>query len=166
MESPIINFPESIAASMPDAKLFYRIKPGVVGVIGKLDTIPCLPICEIETGRIAVYHNDDLQPLLPKSYLQLAAVYTSDDSDDYLVPTGKVFIRFEDKALLKEHTDELERVGFRLNQLAPFVENAGWLESDKNDIAEALRDYPLLASLPEVVHVEPQMLRQRVTRSL
>lgn len=164
MESPIVNFPESIAASVPDAKLFYRKKSGVLGVIGKLDEIPCLPICEIEAERIAVYGSDDLQPLLTKLSFKLVAVYSSNDSDDYLVPTGKVFIRLDDKALLKDITNELKQIGFKLIQLAPFVENAGWLEFDKYNIAAALREYPSLASLPGVLQVEPQLLRQSVAR--
>lgn len=166
MESPIEIFPESIAASAPDAKLFYRKKSGVVGVIGKLVEIPCSPICEIEADRIAVYRSDDLPPLLSKSSFKLVAVYSSDDSDDYLVPTGTIFIRLEDSALLNDLTKELEPIGFKLARLATFAENAGWLESDNNNIAEALRQYPLLASLPRVIRVEPELLRQSVNRVL
>lgn len=95
---------------------------------------------------------------------QIAPVYRIGERGSLAVPTGRVFVRFEERTTLESHRQEIERAGFVIQQALPYAPQASWLQPKSGHITDALQDFPKLTRLPGIQTVEPQMLMQRQLR--
>ena len=103
-----------------------------------------------ESGRL---ENGDFGP-----------VYRIGEGGPMAVPTGRVFVRFDERTSLASRREEIERTGFVIQQPLSYAPQAGWLTPQSGQIADALQDFPKLAQLAGVQAIEPQMLLQREMR--
>jgi hypothetical protein len=80
------------------------------------------------------------------------------------VPTGRVFVRFQDDVAAETRSDELKRAGYRIATAPAYAPNAAWLEAEDGEAATALRNIGRLETISGVVNVEPQLLAPRAAR--
>jgi hypothetical protein len=80
------------------------------------------------------------------------------------VPTGRVLVRFREGVDAAGRADELGRAGFRVEEALSYAPHAAWVAAVAGGIVGALHGVEALRALPEVEHVEPQMLTGRQTR--
>ncbi len=95
---------------------------------------------------------------------EIAPVYRIGERGSLAVPTGRVFVRFEERTTLVSHLQEIERAGFVIQQVLSYAPQAGWLQPQSGRITDALQDFPKLTRLPGIQTVEPQLLMQRELR--
>jgi hypothetical protein len=80
------------------------------------------------------------------------------------VPTGLVFVRFDEAISLKEKTPVISRTGYRIDQVLSYAPHAGWLRAESDSISDALRGIDRLEALENVANVEPQVLMESARR--
>ncbi len=91
-------------------------------------------------------------------------VYQIGEGGPLAVPTGRVFVRFDERTPLASRREDIERTGFVIQQPLSYAPQAGWLTPQSGKIADALQDFPKLTRLAGILAVEPQMLMQRELR--
>jgi hypothetical protein len=91
-------------------------------------------------------------------------VYRIGEGGPLAVPTGRVFVRFDERTSLASRREEIERTGFVIQQPLSYAPQAGWLTPQSGRITDALQHFPKLAQLANIQAVEPQMLMQRELR--
>lgn len=92
-----------------------------------------------------------------------SAVYES-EGGALLVPTGQVFIRFEEGTPVEERRAAIEKIGYVIVQPLPYAPHAAWLRHKDDDVAAALSNIGALERLPGVENVEPQFISTRALR--
>lgn len=90
--------------------------------------------------------------------------YTSQPEGSPAVPTGRVFIRFEDGLKVADRSTEIEDAGYKIAEKIDYAENAAWLSERSGSIARALAGIEKLESIKGVENVEPQMLMKRAAK--
>jgi hypothetical protein len=148
------EFPEVIRASSADPAHEYRMlkthfavhtqpaKDGATGSIGE---------------HITIYPKDRFSGLGIKPS-DWSPVYSLAEGGTYAVPTGKVFVRLADGEKLADHADRVRAAGYAIDQILSYSPNAGWLRPEGSSIARGLAGLQVLAAIPGVVNVEPQMI--------
>jgi hypothetical protein len=91
-------------------------------------------------------------------------VYRERGSQDFAVPTGRVFLRFADGMAARSREAAIAAAGYRLLAVPDYAENAAWVDSTDGEIISALRGLDRLAAIPDVVKVEPQLLSPRALK--
>jgi hypothetical protein len=89
---------------------------------------------------------------------QVCAVYRVGQSGPLAVPTGQVFVRFEDNTLLRDRAEEIASAGFTIRQVLSYAPQAGWVHPTSGYVQDALQGYSRLEQIAGVHAVEPQML--------
>lgn len=91
-------------------------------------------------------------------------VYRETGSQDFAIPTGRVFMRFAEGIAAADRKPDIERAGYRIAALLDYAANAAWVEPTDGDIAAALHGLDRLAAIAGVDHVEPQLLSPRALK--
>jgi hypothetical protein len=91
-------------------------------------------------------------------------VYSAGPGGPLAVPTGRVFVRLAPGVRADERRDQFEAAGFRIEKTLSYAPNAAWLCPSTGSVAEALPRLDELEKLPDVEHVEPQLLMERSLR--
>lgn len=91
-------------------------------------------------------------------------VYRIGEGGPLAVPTGRVFLRFEERTSLSSRQRAIERAGFAIQQALSYAPHAGWVTPQSGRTADALERFPKLSQLAGVQAVEPQMLMQSQRR--
>lgn len=91
----------------------------------------------------------------------LVPVFSAGKEGPLAVPTGRVFIRLRDGVRPEQRRAELATAGFEIERTLPYAPNAAWLRPTNGGVAEALSRIGRLEALPDMAHVEPQMLLDR-----
>lgn len=112
----------------------------------------------LDEGRIAVYQGEP--PAQSKGWL--SPVYALEDGVALAVPTGEVFLQVAEGARVESLRQAIHQAGYRIREVLPYAPHAAWLTAQS--AAEALRNLPVLGSIPGVRGVEPQMLMPRQAR--
>ncbi|MHC5114805.1 MAG: hypothetical protein ACYTGP_10310 [Planctomycetota bacterium] len=95
----------------------------------------------------------------PGSMPAVIAVYARDPGGAPSVPTGKVHVRFVEGVRAEDRADDLVRAGYEIDAIPPPAPHTAWLRPADGEIATALAGLERLGSVPDVEHVEPEMLR-------
>ena len=77
------------------------------------------------------------------------------------MPTGRVFVRLAEGHDAGEHRAAFAGAGFRVERAVAHAPHAAWLRPDSGGASVALSALDAIRRLPDVVHVEPQMLLER-----
>lgn len=96
---------------------------------------------------------------------KVGPVYTLGPGGTLAVPTGRVFIRFQEGIAVATRRQEIEQAGYEIAQSITYAPHAAWLQACSGEIADALTDIPTLEKIAGVDNVEPQMLMHRASRS-
>jgi hypothetical protein len=95
---------------------------------------------------------------------EVAPVYSAGPDGPLAIPTGRVFVRLAEGVRVEDRRRAFEAAGFQIDKLLPYASNAAWLRPAQGGIAAALPLATDLGKLPDVVHVEPQLLLQRALK--
>ena len=130
------------------------------------DHIPDLPGCEcvaeLKAEQIQIYRGTVPEELRENALLNMTAVYSLSSGGGTAVPTGRLFVRFDDQ--VDAHTQQfaLRELGFEIERVPPYATNAAWIVSASSRPEDALHNIEKIRALPNVAHVEPQMLQPKV----
>lgn len=80
------------------------------------------------------------------------------DSGAAFVPTGRLFVRFEEGESAATHRSELSDAGFQIEEVPKFAPHAAWVRSADGSAVTALEGMSRLQGIPGVKRVEPQLL--------
>jgi hypothetical protein len=86
------------------------------------------------------------------------AVYRLGEKGSLAVATGAVFVRFREGIRPEERADALAEAGFGVEQTPPYAPHCAWLRPHSGRVGDALTGLEKLRAVPDVEHVEPQML--------
>jgi hypothetical protein len=91
-------------------------------------------------------------------------VYSTGEDGPLAVPTGRVFVRLSEGLRAEDHRSQFGAAGFEIEQVPSYAPDAAWLRPREGGVAAALNGLHELERLAGVVHVEPQLLRERAAR--
>ena len=160
----LTGFPRTLRVSTADPKAVYRRVPELIAiheravppegweVVLTLDDPPIL-VCRGDAGALPSALRDSVTP-----------VYALERRGSPAVPTGLVLVRFRDGIAATTCGEAMSRAGYQIHDLLPYAPSAAWVKAASGGIPASLRGIPALESLPDVVHVEPQMARRPVRR--
>jgi hypothetical protein len=112
-------------------------------------------------SSVAVYEG---HPPAARRSDDLIPVYSAGPQGPLAVPTGRVFVRFADGTRAEERRGDLEALGFTVERVLSYAPNAVWVTPTRGGPARALEQFEAIASLPGVVHAEPQLLLERARK--
>jgi hypothetical protein len=124
------------------------------------DTTPTRAAWILEGADIAVIRANDLT----SRYEPLGPVYRGVPGGGLAVPTGRVFVRFDEKAPAAQHQPELRRAGYVLEASPDWSRDAAWVTAIGGGVEAALCGLPALHGIPDLQHAEPELLRRREQR--
>jgi hypothetical protein len=114
--------------------------------------------------------NDGAIAVFPTGYGRRATgspqspVYALEPGGALAVPTGQLFVRFAEGVSAASRAEALREAGYQLVDSPRYAPHTAWVRSLAGDIGAALSGVNRLATLPDVEHVEPQMLMARHSR--
>jgi hypothetical protein len=111
--------------------------------------------------RYAVYEGT---PPAATATEDVLPVYSAGKEGPIAVPTGRVFVRLREGVRPDERRRQFADAGFEIEKILPYAPGAAWLRPAEGGVGEALDRMTVLEELPDVVHVEPQMLLERALR--
>ena len=111
--------------------------------------------------RFAVYKG---APPNDRSGEDVGPVYSAGPGGPLAVPTGRVFVRLAQGVRPEHRREQFEAAGFHIEQTLSYAPNAAWLRPATGGVAQALPGLAALGRLPDVVHVELQLLFERALR--
>ena len=146
----------------PDS--LYVLLPGYYAVHNRPPGTPSPgAVFLLNDGAIAVFQGKP-ETGAPASAANLSPVYRLHPEGPLAVPTGLVLVRFGEGVVAETRREELARAGYEIEESLAYAPQAAWVRARSGKIAAALEGIPALQALPDIEHVEPQMLMQRVRR--
>ena len=91
-------------------------------------------------------------------------VYGSGEEGPVAVPTGRVFIRLQEGLRPNDKLADFAAAGFEIERTVSYAPHAVWLRPTEGGVARALNGIAQLEAIPDVAHVEPQMLLERTLK--
>jgi hypothetical protein len=114
-----------------------------------------------EGNTLAIYPG---RPRARAAGADIRAVYSEGQDGPLAVPTGLIFVRLGGSVRPQARSGEFARAGFRIERTLSYAPDAAWLRAARGGAAAALAGLEGLRNVPDVVHVEPQMLRERALK--
>jgi hypothetical protein len=105
----------------------------------------------IHAGTPTEAHTDD----------DVIPVYSAGADGPLAVPTGRVFVRFADGIKAADRSASLQKLGLAIEKTLSYAPSAAWVTTVAGDATATLDHLAALEKLPDVTHVEPQMVMQR-----
>lgn len=156
--------PRQLPAGRQSSAPVYFLKNGYYAAHGLPPDTPTPGAAFVlDRGQIAVFPRDAAAPDTGPPKPTLGPVYAAADGP-LAVPTGLLFVRFKEGTLADDRRDDLERAGFAVVKVPRSAPHAAWVRARKGGIATSLARMSVLAAMPDVENVEPQMLMESVRR--
>jgi hypothetical protein len=159
----LTGFPRTLRVSTADPKAVYRRVPRLIAIHERTAPDGWEVVLTLEDPPIVVCRGD--AGALPRALLHsVTPVYALDRRGTPAVPTGLVLVRFRDGIAATGCGEAMSRAGYQIHDVLPYAPSAAWVKAASGGIPASLRGIPALESLPDVVHVEPQMVRRSAPR--
>jgi len=158
-------FPHTLHASTAQPKRLYRRQPELIAIHARVEPPPGWPVVlTLEDPPVVICRGDPRA--LPRALLDatLTPVYALTPNGAPAVPTGLVLVRFREGIAAAGCGDVVAREGFTIHEVLPYAPSAAWVRAASGGIPASLRGIPALESLPDVVNVEPQMVKRSARR--
>lgn len=158
-ESQQTSFPHEIVISSEDGVVMYTQLPGHFAIHGSLpDALGPSQITELDQEAISICRGNwpCLDQLDPGT--TVTPVYAPGGTSAPFVPTGLVFIRFNNAIMANHRREAIERAGYTISRLLPYAPHTAWLEARSGKINDALAQLDSLTFLDGVEAVAPQLL--------
>lgn len=104
-------------------------------------------------------------PPNPPLGIEVFPVYAASTDSTPAVATNRIFFRLEQGIPVESVRNEIEALGFRIDDVPAHAPNCAWLQPQSGRVEEALVKLAPLRALPGAAHVEPQLLRPRGWKS-
>lgn len=158
-------FPHTLHASTTQPKLLYRRRPDLIAIHDRIEPPAGWQVVLTLDDPPIVVCRGDARPL-PRTLLDatLTPVYALTPRGAPAVPTGLVLVRFREGIAAASCGDVVAREGFTIHDVLPYAPSAAWVRAVSGGIPASLRGIPALESLPDVVNVEPQMVKRSARR--
>jgi len=158
-------FPRTLRASTARPRVLYRRLPELIALHDRIEPPPGwevvltledppILVCRCGTGALPRGIED----------ATLTPVYALTRRGALAIPSGLVLVRFREGIAPASCGDLLAREGFAIHLVLPYAPGAAWVKAVTGGIPASLRGIPALESLPDVVDVEPQMLKRSARR--
>jgi hypothetical protein len=128
--------------------------------LGDAREAPSRALWVTEAPRLAVIHASDVEDL-PR----FGPVYRAEPAGTLAVPTGRVFVRFEQGLGAPERARILRDSGYRVEDMPSWAPGSAWIVPAEGGVAEALHGISELCAHAGVIHVEPELLRPKTKRT-
>jgi hypothetical protein len=140
----------------------YTLDPALVAMRASSASEPTLTraLWILEGTDIAVIRASDL----PQRHEPLGPVYRGVPGGGLAVPTGRVFVRFDEKSEAAEREPELRRAGYVLDASADWSRDVAWVTAVDGGVEAALSGLAGLLHIRGLQHAEPELLRRREQR--
>lgn len=80
------------------------------------------------------------------------------------VPTGRLLVRFAEGIKATDRAAALRKLGFTIDKTLSYAPTAAWVAPLSGNSTVALESIAALQKLPDVAHVEPQLVMQRAAK--
>ena len=154
------SYPSQLRAGSGKEKVVLALRPDLHSVRGAEGTRAQASRAVLREGSHDVYEVLAGQP----EGRDEGPVYSVGEDGPIAVPTGRVFVRLEEGLRAEERRPQLLAAGFEIEQVPSYAPHAAWLRPREGGVAAALHGLAALERVPGVVHVEPQLLRERAAR--
>jgi hypothetical protein len=154
-------------------KLPQRVRSGS-GIFERRPDLYALPGDETATGgdaRLAQVTGDGSDtyvvyegPPPHAAKADVIPVFSAGPGGPIAVPTGRVFVRLAKGSRPEEHRSEFGAAGFEIERTLSYAPQAAWLRPVDGGVGAALTGVGALEAIPGVVHVELQLLLERVVK--
>jgi hypothetical protein len=157
------KYPQQMRVSSERATLLYCRQPGYYGIHYEHPD-PVVPdaILQLNEGAIAVFQGEPDEGMTALG--SLSPIYALQSEGSLAVPTGLVFIRFQERVEVKSRSSAIQQAGYAIAQTPSYAPHAAWLRARSGKILDGLVGIPQLEAIPDVENVEPQMLMASVKR--
>src|SRR6185295_3202121 len=130
------NYPLELSPSQKQDKPFRLSGDHYAVHGGRAGSPPAGALFTLKGGEIAVYHGG---PGAAKGHEQQVGPVYALPGGTLAVPTGRVFIRFEEGTSAADRREDLERSGYEIVQIPGYAPHAAWVQSRGGDIASSLQ---------------------------
>lgn len=167
MHDPFVRFPTVVTAGDDANPLVYERVTDHFAVKGKVPRAPAArTVARVEDEPpVAILKGDPPAAVGDTEAGALLPVYKIVPNGALSVPTGAVFVRFDEGTAPADRTEALQEAGYRIASVPAYAPHTAWLEERTGDLAEALAGIRRLGAIPGLVRVEPQMLSPAARKS-
>jgi hypothetical protein len=159
------SYPRRISAVLEHPESVYTMVDGYFAVRGPLTSHHPLSLVATLEDDLALYRGTPPDAVLSDQRLTVIPVYALSSDGPLAVPTGNIFLRYEESVDITTQREAIERAGYALPDALPYAPYSGWVRRSDGRIDEALAHMDALFRLPGIANVEPQMVSKRVLRS-
>jgi len=150
-------------SSQPDAAT-YEQRPGYYAVRfadPEAEPVDAITVIRYEKGAIALFKGAPSISLQRSGEKPLPVYGTGDTA---AVPTGEVFIRFQESIDARDRSADIEAAGYTITKVLDFVPQGAWVHAISGETADSLQRVKQLKGLVGIENVEPQLLLERQLR--
>lgn len=161
----ITSFPDTFRIMTGQTTLRYARQPDLYAVHGSLPShLKTSVEYTIEEDVLTICRGTPPLPADLPASLTLTAVYRVEPHGALAVPTGRIYVRCKPGTSVNECRTQFEKLGYRIVEVPPYAPHTAWVQATTGNAATSLRNFEHLNTLPDVEHVEPQLLMQRTSR--
>lgn len=91
-------------------------------------------------------------------------VYVLEGGPAAFVPTGRITVRFREGLDARKRAGVLHAAGYHITDVPVYAPHMAWIEAITGETAAALAGMAELRGIPDIEHVEAQLLTQRSLR--
>jgi hypothetical protein len=154
--SLLSTFPDHLPVG-GDGTSHYLRQSGLFAVHGPLpERLGRSVILVLPEEQISVCRGEPEPEMI--SQIRITPVYALESGGTPAVPTGRVFVRFAERVRAESRRAELDQAGYVIVEIPAYAPHAAWVRAANGDIGTSLIQLSALNQVPDVRHVEPQML--------
>lgn len=154
------DYPKSVNVGT-DKATAYELRADLHSVRQPADASQDKAVAVIPDGKAAAFAVYKGTPAQDRGIADVGPVYAAGPEGPFAVPTGRVFVRFANGVRADERKKQFEKAGFEIDKTLSYAPNAIWLRPATGGVHRALPALASLSKLPDVEHVEPQLLLER-----
>ncbi len=159
------RYPDQItASSQPDAAT-YEQRSGYYAIRltdPEAEPVGAVTVIRDEKGAIALFKGAPTVSRQRNGGESPLPVYG--DGSIAVVPTGEVFIRFQDGVDARDRAADIEAAGYAITKVLDFAPQGAWIHAISGEIADSLQRLAQLEGLVGLENIEPQLLMERQLR--
>ncbi|HMS82461.1 MAG TPA: hypothetical protein PKD12_02275 [Nitrospira sp.] len=96
--------------------------------------------------------------------VMLTPVYRLEPHGPLAVPTSRIYVRAKEGTSLEDHRTQLANLGYAIVEVPAYAPHTAWVQATTRDVGTSLQHFEQLTTLPDVEHVEPELLMKRSQR--
>ena len=158
------QYPEQITTSSQPSAVTYEQRSGYYALrLADPEAAPegAVTVIRDEQGAIALFKGLPPVSLKRNGETPLPVYGTGDVA---VVPTGEIFIRFQEGVDARDRSADIESAGYTITKVLDFAPQGAWIHARSGEIADSLKRLAQLEGLVGIENIEPQLLMERQLR--